>query len=162
LPALIQSDTPNFMESIPDNLPALGILAELSPAERSRLATFGNFLNKRKGDKLVSQGTANAFLHLVISGELRVTAASQEALLTLGYAHPGECVGEMSLLEPVETGSANVIAAADSLVWCIQRHDFDQFVTEHPSAGAKVLRGIAILLAHRLRRSDQHMVKSAT
>ncbi len=149
------------MHPSPDLLPASGILAALTTTERAELAAFGTFLPTRKGDKLVEQGTANAFLHLVVTGELRVTAASNDALLTLGYAHPGECVGEMSLLEPVETGSASVVAAADSNVWCIQRADFDRFVDDHPAAGAKVLRGIAVLLAHRLRLSDQHMVESA-
>jgi CRP-like cAMP-binding protein len=145
-----------------DTLPPIGILAEMNDAERAALASFGTFLKNKKGDKLVQQGTANAFLHLVLSGELRVTAASEEALVTLGYVHPGECVGEMSLLEPVKTGSANVISASDSHVWCIQRADFDRFVEDFPAAGAKMLRGIAVLLAARLRKSDQHMVEAAS
>ena len=145
-----------------DSLPAIGILSELSDLERDSLADHGNFLHNRKGDKLVEQGTANAFLHLVLAGELRVTASSNEAIVTLGYVHPGECVGEMSLLEPVKTGSANVISVSDSHVWCIQRKDFDRFVERHPAAGAKILRGIAILIATRLRKSDQQMVKAAS
>jgi CRP-like cAMP-binding protein len=145
-----------------DTLPAIGIISDLTEDERTELAHFGTFLKNHKGDKLVAQGTANAFLHLVLSGELRVTAASEEAIITLGYVHPGECVGEMSLLEPVKAGSANVVAFADSHVWCIQRADFDRFVEEFPAAGAKMLRGIAVLIAGRLRKSDQHMVEAAS
>ena len=145
-----------------DTLPAIGIISDFTDNERDELAHFGTFLKNRKGDKLVSQGTANAFLHLVLSGELRVVAASDEAIVTLGYVHAGECVGEMSLLEPVKPGSANVVAFADSHVWCIQRADFDRFVDEFPAAGAKMLRGIAVLIAGRLRKSDEHIVESAS
>ena len=145
-----------------DSLPAIGIISDLTDEERDELAHFGTFLKNKKGDKLVEQGTANAYLHLVLSGELRVTAASEDALVTLGYAHPGECVGEMSLLEPVKVGSANVVAAADSHVWCIQRADFDRFVEAFPAAGAKMLRGIAVLIAGRLRKTDQHVVAAAS
>lgn len=145
-----------------DSLPAIGIISDLTETEREELAHFGTFLKNRKGDKLVAQGTANAFLHLVLSGELRVTAASDEAIVTLGYVHPGECVGEMSLLEPVKVGSANVVAFSDSHVWCIQRADFDRFVDEFPAAGAKMLRGIAVLIAGRLRKSDEQIVDSAS
>jgi CRP/FNR family cyclic AMP-dependent transcriptional regulator len=145
-----------------DSLPAIGILADMDDAEREALASFGTFLKNKKGDKLVAQGNLNAFLHLVLAGELRVAAASEEAILTLGYVHAGECVGEMSLLEPVKSASANVISASDSHVWCIQRDDFDRFVEEFPSAGVKMLRGIAVMIAGRLRKSDQQMVKAAS
>jgi len=149
------------MDSI-DALPAIGILSDLSEDERQELARFGTFLRNRKGAKLVEQGTMNAFLHLVLGGELRVAAASEEAIVTLGYVHAGECVGEMTMLEPVKAASASVLSASDSHVWCIQRSDFDRFVDEFPAAGAKMLRGIAILIASRLRKTDQHMVDAAS
>ncbi len=150
------------MSTTSDTLPAIGILSELNDAERSELASFGAFLKNRKGDKLVEQGTMNAFLHLVLNGELRVAAASDEAIVTLGYVHAGECVGEMTMLEPVKPAVASVSSASDSHVWCIQRNDFDRFVDEFPSVGAKLLRGIAVLIATRLRKTDQHMVQAAS
>ncbi|MFN0127757.1 MAG: Crp/Fnr family transcriptional regulator [Verrucomicrobiales bacterium] len=145
-----------------DTLPAIGILSDLSEDELSELASFGTFLKNRKGDKLVEQGAMNAFIHLVLEGELRVAVASHDAIVTLGYVHAGECVGEMTMLEPVKPAVAGVMSASDSHVWAIQRDDFDRFVDEFPSAGAKMLRGIAVLIAGRLRKTDQHVVAQAT
>lgn len=141
-------------------LPALGLLAPLSEEERLELSTYGTFLEHHKGEKLVEQGQPQGYLHLLLSGELRVVAASDEALLTLGYVEPGESVGEMTLLEPVESASAHVVAQSPVKVWAIQRQDFDSFLASHPAAGGKILREIAILLAQRLRRRTEHLVQS--
>ncbi len=138
-----------------DELPATGILELLTDAERTALFSYGEVFSHTKGEKVVVQGDPHAYLHLVLSGELRVAVTLDDGIHTLGYVQPGECVGEMSLLEPVQPASANVIATADTRLWCIQREGFDRFVGDHPSAGAAVLRGIAVMLARRLRRRSE-------
>lgn len=141
-------------------LPALGILATLSEPERAELASHGRFLDHHKGDKLVEQGQPQGYLHLLMEGELRAVAATEGLLLTLGYVHPGECVGEMALLEPVKSAFANVIAQSSAKVWAIQRDDFDEFLKQNPAAGAKILREIAVLISQRLRRMTEHAARA--
>ncbi len=138
-----------------DELPATGILEHLTPGERAALFAYGDVFSQAKGEKVVVQGDPHAYLHLVLRGELRVAVTLDDGIHTLGYVQPGECVGEMSLLEPVQPASANVIATADARLWCIQRDGFDRFVLDHPAAGAAVLRGIAVMLARRLRRRSE-------
>lgn len=149
------------ISAAPDHLPALGIVADLSDDERSCLFNFGETFSHLKSDKLVEQGKPQGFLHLLLVGELRVVAASDQALLTLGYVQPGECVGEMTMLEPITEAAANVVGTVSSTVWCLQRKDFLRFVEEYPVAGAKVYRGIAVLLARRLRRRTEHLMETA-
>lgn len=141
-------------------LPALGLLKHLTDAERAELSAYGTFIDHQKGEKLVEQGRPQGHLHFVLEGELRVVAASEEALLTLGYVEPGESVGEMTLLEPVEAASANVVAQSPVKVWAIQRRDFDDFIHHHPAASGKILREIAVLLAQRLRRRTEHLMQA--
>jgi len=138
-----------------ETLPAEGVVSGLSSDDLSELFHYGELLNLKKGDKIVAQGEPHAYLHLVLKGELRVATTSDEAILTLGYVQPGECVGEMSLLEPVQSAGANVLASADSVVWCLQREGFDRFIKEHPAAGGELLRGLAIQLCRRLRKQTQ-------
>ncbi len=135
----------------------MGLVAGLSPDERKALAYFGEVLTHRKGDALVEQGLPQSYLHLVLDGELRVSVASDEAILPLAYIQPGECVGEMSLLEPVDA-SASVVANAISKTWAISREQFDSFTEQHPAASNKFLKAIAIQLAHRLRKGSQRLL----
>ncbi len=150
-----------FNFSVSDTLPAHGIVVDLTDDERASLFAYGETVSHLKSDKLVEQGKPQGFLHLLLSGELRVVAASDQALLTLGYVQPGECVGEMTMLEPITEAAAHVVATVASTVWCLQREQFLGFVEEYPVAGAKMYRGIAVLLARRLRRRTEHLVESA-
>ena len=143
----------------PHTLPALGWLAKLTTEQRTRLKTFGETFSLKKGDGLIEQSQPQAHLHFLLKGELKVQVSSKEAVVPLGYVQVGGCVGEMSLLEP-GTASASVSASAPSEVWTITREQFDHFVTDHPVAGAVLLRGIALILADRLRKGSQRLLAS--
>lgn len=141
----------------PDHLPATGLVADLSPRERGDLCSYGEFITHPKGDTVVEQGVTQAFLHLVLEGELRVILKSEEAILPLGYVEAGESVGEMSLLEPVDA-SATVLANANSVVWAISRTRFEEFTEANPAVAAKLLKAIAILLGRRLRKGSERLL----
>ena len=140
-------------------LPASGMLGGLSDAERDTLRDFGDFVDHRKGDVLVEQGKPQAFLHLVLEGELRVSVASPEQIVTLGYVQSGECVGEMTLLE-VANASATVVANTNCRVWAMNRAAFERFCEQHPRAAVSVVKAVAIVLSHRLRNSSQRLLSS--
>lgn len=141
----------------PDTLPAAGLVADLTSAERGELCHYGEFIDHEKNDVLVEQGVAQAFLHLVLEGELRVLLKSEEAIVPLGYVQAGECVGEMSLLEPVDA-SATVMANASTRVWAINRPRFEEFTAAHPATAAKLLKAIAIQLGRRLRKGSARLL----
>lgn len=147
------------MESNASGLPALGILASLSADARAILESYGEMLHLNKGDRLIEQGQPQAFLHFVLEGELKIQVASKEAIVTLGYAQVGGCVGEMSLIEP-GTASASVMASAHSRLWYLNHEMFDRFVDDHPAAGAALLRAIALVLAGRLRKGSERLLAS--
>ena len=108
---------------------------------------------------MVEQGVSQAFLHLVLEGELRVFVKSEDAIVPLGYIQAGEGVGEMSLLEPVDA-SAMVMANATTKAWAISRSRFEEFTTAHPLAAAKFLKAIAIQLGRRLRKGSERLLNA--
>lgn len=138
-------------------LPAVGILAELTPEERADLAARGSAIDYPKGAVVLEQGQPQGHLRFILEGELQISASGENAVAALGYAHPGECVGEMSLLERVES-VARVFATAPTRVWALDRDAFQRFCEEQPAAAVKVLRGIATLLSRRLRTGDVRLV----
>lgn len=138
-------------------LPAIGLAAELSSVERGQLCLYGEFVNHGKGDVVVEQSVPQGFLHLVLSGELRVFVKSDGAILPLGYIQAGASVGEMSLLEPIDA-SATVTANAPTKAWAISRLRFEEFTKDHPAAAAKFLKAIAIQLGRRLRKGSERLL----
>jgi CRP-like cAMP-binding protein len=145
------------MSSSTTELPEAGVVASLSTGERAILHPYGDVIHHEKGGLVVEQGVVQSFLHLVLEGELQVKVRSEEAIVPLGYVQAGQCVGEMSLLEPAEA-SAFVSATAPTTVWCISRLKFDKFVEEHPRIACKLLKSIAMLLADRLRKGSQRLL----
>ncbi len=144
-------------EPVSAGLPALGILAKLSADDRAILESYGEMLHLNKGERLIDQGQPQAFLHFVLEGELKIQVASKEAIVTLGYAQVGGCVGEMSLIEPT-TASASVVASAHSRLWYLSHESFNRFIDDHPAAGAALLRAIALVLAGRLRKGSERLL----
>ena len=145
--------------SFANSLPSNGMLEGMTEVERDTLRDFGDFVDHRKGDVLVEQGKPQAFLHLVLEGELRVSVSSPEQIVTLGYVQPGECVGEMTLLE-VANASATVVANTNCRVWAMNRAAFERFCEQHPRAAVSLVKAVAILLSHRLRNSSQRLLSS--
>jgi glutaminase len=141
------------------NLPPLGILAGLTDDERADLAALGTVIEYRKGDVILEQGQPQGFLRYVLEGELQVATSTETATATLGYVHAGECVGEMSVLERVES-MARVVTTAPARVWCLDRDSFERFCQEMPNAAVGLLKGIAILLSRRLRAGDVRIVQA--
>ena len=145
----------------PNSLPALGLVAKLTTAERAELCVYGEFITHEKGGAVVEQGLPQAFLHLVLAGELRVFITSEDAIIPLGYMEAGEAVGEMTLLEPVNA-SASVVANATTQAWCINRTRFEEFTAAYPAIAVKVLKAIAIQLAGRLRKGSERLIEAET
>lgn len=142
---------------LPTSLPAIGIVSDLTDAERADLWYYGELITHQKGDVVVEQGVTQAFLHLVLEGEFRIVVKSEESIVPLGYPQAGECVGELSLLEPVEA-SATVLANATTHDWCISRERFDEYTHAHPVSAIKLLKAIAILIGSRLRKGSERLL----
>jgi CRP/FNR family cyclic AMP-dependent transcriptional regulator len=140
-------------------LPPLGILASLNDDERAELAPLGTVIEYRKADVILEQGQPQGFLRYVLEGELHVATKTETAIATLGYVHAGECVGEMSVLERVES-MARVVTTTPARVWCLDRDNFERFCEQQAPAAVQLLKGIAVLLSRRLRAGDVRIMQA--
>ena len=101
----------------------------------------------RKGEVALAPGDSNRFLHVILQGELHVksTADSERIVTAVG---PGECVGEMSILDGQEV-SAVVIAGEESEVLSIP----EDVVWSDLLAMPGIARNLMRVLTGRLRKS---------
>ena len=105
----------------------------------------------KRGECLVEQGGRSNALFIILAGRARVISVdSRGREVILAVLHPGDHVGEMSLIDG-QPHSASVIAEVQTDVLMLGRVAFLQSLPENTSMSFSIMRG----LVHRLRGADR-------
>ena len=126
---------------------ALFLFAALDDADMRWLATHGSRRDFAPGDTLIRRGERLNGLLVILAGAARVDIAGHTIL-----RRAGECLGEVSL---VDSRPASVTVAASeptTALWLDGDTLRRQFAAD-PGFAARCYRGLAILLANRLREA---------
>jgi len=123
----------------------------LPDSELDRLAAQMDVVNLKAGELLFCEGDAGELMYVVIKGELVVLKGpGTEDELILNTIHPGEYIGEMSLI----TGSprtASIRACDDDVVLLsMNRKQLDELLQRHP----KLASTMVTVLAYRLDNTN--------
>jgi CRP/FNR family transcriptional regulator, cyclic AMP receptor protein len=106
------------------------------------------------GAVIFSHGELGRTMYLLARGEVEVhgrsTAGRPVPLVRLG---PGECFGEMALVE-LQPRSATVVATRKSLLYSLNNLDLYRLFQNDNYAYVIVLQNICRLLSRRLRKAD--------
>ncbi len=140
-------------------LPAVGIVAEMSYDDRALLSGYGEFLPVQAGQKIIEVGDDQDFLYLVISGLLHVTIRVDGRETLVARVEKGETLGEINVFDP-GSASASVTAQDFSQIWKANRADIDMFVKAYPEAGICLLEGIITVMCRRMRNMNQKLADS--
>jgi CRP-like cAMP-binding protein len=107
----------------------------------------------RRGEIIVEQGRKSNALFILLTGRARVlTADNRGREVILAMLHPGDYVGEMSLIDN-EPHSATVRAEVQTDVLVLGRAEFSRCLPEGTSLSYAILRG----LVARLRNADRQI-----
>jgi len=111
-------------------------------------------IHLRDDGVLLEPGQENHALYFVLEGRLRIELATEDrAFIT--YIEPGDCVGELSVLDGKPT-SARVVAHGDTWVLALDRADLWRLInTSHT-----VARNLLYMLSNRIRQDDQALTDS--
>jgi CRP/FNR family transcriptional regulator, cyclic AMP receptor protein len=142
----------------PSPLPPLGILAGLSDRSLTNLAAFGRFHKLPSGVEIIREGDLQHRFFVVVSGKLSISARAGDTELALSSAHAGECLGEVSLLEP-GPATASVKVVDDATLWSMDIGDLRKYLAEHAGGAGALLMGMAACLSKRLREANQLIAK---
>jgi len=145
-------------QELPPPLPPLGILAGLSDRSLANLATFGQYQKVPPGTVLITEADLQDRFYVVVSGKLAITALASGKEVPLSVAEMGECLGEVSLLEP-GPASASVKVVEDATLWSMNLDDLRAYLTEHAGGGGALLMGMASCLSQRLRQANTLIAK---
>jgi len=117
--------------------------AELSEEEAGVLSGFMHPRELADGDYLITEGTTDNSLHVVVEGKLEVvkkTAADDEA--SLGLLREGDLAGELSFIDGHEH-TVGLRALTHSQVLSLARDEFEKIIDDNPRLVYKVMRAIA-------------------
>jgi len=136
----------------------MGILAGLEAFSRANLALFGRYHRLPAGVDLMREGDVQDRFYVLVTGELSVSARSGGKETFLSTVQPGECLGEVSLLEP-GPASATVRVEKDAMLWSMDINELRAYLYEHIGGAGTLLMGMAECLSHRLRQANQLIAK---
>lgn len=101
------------------------------------------------GEYPIVEGEQGQFMFVILSGKVRIAKRSFGIQKQIGELGPGECFGEMSLIE-CRSRSASVKA----LGACKMLRIDGEKITRIPAIAAILFRNIATLLSQRLRHAN--------
>ena len=105
----------------------------------------------KRGEAIVEQGKKSNALFILLTGRARVvTADNRGREVILATMHPGDYIGEMSLIDN-QPHSATVRAEVQTDVLMLGRVEFARCLPENTSMAYAVMRG----LVQRLRQADR-------
>ena len=107
----------------------------------------------RKGDVIFHKDDFGSTLHIVKSGNVKISIPSEEGEdVILAYLGAGDFFGELALLDE-EPRSATATAVEDTETMALERGDFLQFLRWYPDTAIRILA----VLSQRLRNLNSQL-----
>lgn len=145
------------MEFKEDYLRRAPLFAQLDERLLARLAHYSEMKRFPAGHVIVRQGTEESWelgLYVIARGGVRIVRADKQGgeheLARLG---PGECFGEMSIIDG-EPRSASAITTQPTECLFLGAIDFREALAREPKIAINLLR----VLSRRLRQADQSLL----
>lgn len=121
---------------------------KLSLDEWKKLAPYLSIRFLQPGDALMREGEAERELFILAEGELQVTLKGT----VLAMLKPGTLVGEGTFFSG-QSRSATVTAAQPGVAWSLTWERFDAMGHKQPRLAIELAKGLAAVLAIRMREA---------
>ena len=111
-------------------------------------------VNLRPGAVLLEFGQRNANIYLLVSGRLAIHL-DDEARIPVAHVEPGECVGEISIIDD-QAASASVVALEPSRLLVTNAAHLWELMAVAPTLAVNLMH----ILAERIRRNNVAVLES--
>ena len=131
------------------------IFGGLSEEVLRRIAEAGTVGELPAGAQLISEGEPARSLFVVYEGELEICKRGGQGVeVRLAVLHPGDCLGEMSLID-IQPRSATARALSPAVVFRLGHGEIGKLRRSHPEVYTLLVLNIAREISRRLRAADQ-------
>ena len=131
----------------------------LSDDELREFLSYCEFRQVTSG-VLWDEGEIGNYAAFMVSGKVGVKKETEfeGRYMIVGSLSPGAVIGELCLLNNVERSASAVVLDPVDMV-TLDNQNFEQLMVKYPHLGLKVLRHIFLVLAGRLRKSNDRLAK---
>lgn len=128
------------------------------PEERLRsLSAYLEPVSLADGGEVFAEGTPGDGMYFVVSGRVRVTKKlSDGSLKDLASLGPGDCLGEMALLDAA-TRSAGAYASGDCELLRLKRDNLKTWLAAAPDIAMQFFAELVSVQSRRLRRTSSEL-----
>ena len=134
-----------------DLISRVPLFSMLTASQTESLAGAVDKRRFKRGEFIVEQGKKGESLFIILAGRARVVVTDRrDREVILATLHPGDYVGEMSLIDH-EPASATVEAEIQTDALVLGGDDFNRCLQENIATVSAVMKG----LVHRLRSADR-------
>lgn len=148
-------NSPGERSDLEKSLSSIPLFSSLSKKELKLLLEIIHNRTYLAGEFIFLQGDPGIGLYIVREGEVEIRrkdASGKE--YKLANFVKGDFFGELALVDG-EKRSASAIAITDCRISVLFKPDLDEFIEKFPRKGIKILQGISIVLAERLRKLNE-------
>jgi CRP-like cAMP-binding protein len=143
-----ESDLRKSLQSMP-------IFKDLSKHDLSSLLKIIHNRTYVAGEFIFQQGDPGIGLYVIREGQVEILRENSSGeKKSLAIFSKGDFFGELALVDG-EKRSASAIAKSDCKISVIFKPDLDEFIEKYPKKGIKILNGISIIIALRLRKLNE-------
>ena len=137
----------------PGTLRQTKLFAGLQEPQLASLVHYLEAIRFPQFSHIIRQGQHGDAMYMVAEGEVRVLTIVEGKESILATLTPGDCFGEISLLDQGPR-SADIIANKDSVLLRISHAAFDRLVREAPALALPFLLALSRAVVQRLRRTN--------
>jgi CRP/FNR family cyclic AMP-dependent transcriptional regulator len=135
-------------------LARIPIFGGLPPDALERIIEAGSMVEAAAGTQLIAEGEQAKRVFVVWEGELEIMKRGTGGDIRLAVLRPGDCVGEMSLID-IQPRSATVRTLIDSRLFRLDHTEIARLYRSHSDVYLMLVMNIAREISRRLRRADQ-------
>ena len=134
-----------------DYLAQVGLFGDLDAPTLQDIASHLRQRSFGAGETIFHRGDPGEVLYIIRTGKVKIALTSPEGQeVSLALLGPGECFGELALLDgQPRSADAEAMEAVDT--YWLRRSDFISAVMHHPAIAIQVMT----VLARRLRTTDE-------
>jgi len=127
------------------------LFADLAQEDLDALVSHFSRQAYQKGEKLVEAGGPGGSVFIIETGQVRISLPGSDGReVTLAHLGPGDCFGEMSMLDG-EPRSAAVTAVDETAVLIGTRDDFMRSIEANP----RIAMNLLVMMSTRLRAANE-------
>ncbi|MDX9800414.1 MAG: cyclic nucleotide-binding domain-containing protein [Spirochaetia bacterium] len=132
------------------------LLKSIEPLSVKKLVDAGEIVTFEEGDLIIKEDEISPHIFFIVSGTVNIDVKGKDKDIYICSMGSGEFIGEAGIFMTLKR-TANVRAAASSVLLKIGRENFHAFIKEKPAAGIKVLLIIIYSMLKKLSVTNQEL-----